>query len=324
MFGFEKKNLLLIFFLFFLSLFIGLFALKFGGETISFKGLFASGNRLLVVHLRLPRILADFMVGAGLSVVGLSFQTLVRNPLAEPYLFGIAGAAALGYILGSIFLSGFYSYILSFALSVFTVFFVMFFALKDREYAPSAMILTGVAIGFFYSAIISVMSIFLSSRFVKNIFLWYLGDTTGLTLNSAIISLLIVVGLSVVMFFDSEKLNIYGIGEEFAQTSGVNIKSLIYRQYILGSLITAIVVSKCGAIGFVGLIVPHIVKMIFGRDNKINFILTFFSGGMFIIIVDTAVKSLVYPMEVPIGVITAIIGSPFLILLMRKFRHAEY
>ncbi len=323
MFGFEKKNLLLIFFLFFLSLFVGLFSLRYGGKTIPFYDLFTHQNSLLVVHLRLPRILADFMVGAGLSIVGLSFQTLVRNPLAEPYLFGISGAAALGYVLGSIFLSGVYSYALSFLLSVFTVFFVMFFALKDRENAPSSMVLTGVAVGFFYSSIISVMSIFLSSRFVKNIFLWYLGDTTGLTLNSAIISLFVVTFLSALMFFDAEKLNIYGVGEEFAQTSGVNIKSLIYRQYVLGSLITAVVVSKCGAIGFVGLIVPHIVKTLFGKDNKLNFALTFFLGGMFLIIVDTLIKSIVYPMEIPIGVITAMIGSPFLILLMRKFRYVE-
>ncbi len=324
MFGFEKKSLLLIVFLLFLSILTGVFSLKYGGTTIPLKNLFIKSNRLLVLHLRLPRIVADFMVGAGLSVVGLSFQTLVRNPLAEPYLFGISGAAALGYVIGNIFLSGIYSYMLSFILSVFTVFFVMFFAFQNREKTSSAMILTGVAIGFFYSSVIAVMSIFLSSRFVKNIFLWYLGDTTGLSLNSAVISLFIVSILVAAMFFDTEKLNIYGIGEEFAKTSGVNTKPLIYRQYLLGSLITAIVVSECGAIGFVGLIVPHIVKMIFGRDNKVNFILTFFLGGMFLIIVDTVVKSIVYPMEIPIGVITAMIGSPFLILLMKRFGDAEY
>ncbi len=319
----KKKNFLLITLLIFLSIFVSLTCLRYGGSTLSFSELFEKTNRLLVIHLRLPRILADFMVGSGLSIVGLSFQTLVRNPLAEPYLFGISGAAALGYVLGSIFLSGIYSYVLSFILSMLTIFFVMFFALKDREHAPSTMILTGVAIGFFYSSIISIMSIFLSSRFVKNIFLWYLGDTTGLTLNASIFSLLIVGFLVFLMFLDVDKLNIYNIGEEFAQTSGIDIKYLIYRQYFLGSLITAIIVSKCGAIGFVGLIVPHIVKILFGKDNKLNFILTFFLGGMFITIIDTAVKTAIYPMEIPVGVITAMIGSPFLILIMRKFRYAQ-
>ena len=322
--GFKKKSIPLIFALFLLSIAVSVVSLKFGGTTISFSNLFIKSNRLLVFHLRFPRILADFTVGAGLSIVGLSFQILVRNPLADPYLFGISGAAALGYIIGNIFLSGVYSYILSFVLSAFTVFFVLVFSLRNnRSDTSSTMILTGVAIGFFYSSIIAVMSIFLSARFVKNIFLWYLGDTTNLTLNDSVISLFVVSFLVLVMFLDAEKLNIYRIGDEFAESSGVDTKRLIYRQYLIGSLITAIVVSKCGAIGFVGLIVPHIVKMLFGSDNKLNFILTYFLGGIFLIVVDTAVKSIAYPMEIPIGVITAMIGSPFLILLMRKFSNAE-
>ncbi len=315
----EKNAAIIVVLLLFISIFIGVEALRFGGETLSFGALFSSSYRLLVLHLRLPRVIADFMVGAGLSVVGLSFQTIVRNPLAEPYLFGVSGAAALGYVLGYMFLGSVPSYILSFAFSIFTVLFVVFFGLRSARSA-SGMVLTGVAVGFFYSSIISIMSVFLSSRFVKNIFLWYLGDTTSLTLENAVVSFSLVSILSLLVLIDTERFDIYRVGEEFASTSGMNVTSFIYRQYIIGSLITAIIVSNCGAIGFVGLIMPHLVKLIFGESNRMNMILTFFLGGNFMIVVDTLIKTLIYPMEIPVGVITALIGSPFLILLMRRLR----
>ena len=318
MYKFEKNAAIVVFLLLFISFFIGVEALRFGGRTLAMGELFSPSNRLLVLHLRLPRVIADFMVGAGLSVVGLSFQTIVRNPLAEPYLFGVSGAAALGYVLGSLFLGAMPSYILSFVFSLLTVLFVVFFGLKTTRSA-SGMVLTGVAVGFFYSSIISIMSVFLSARFVKNIFLWYLGDTTSLTLENAVVSFLLVCMLSLFVFIDLERFEIYRVGEEFAATSGMNVTSFIYRQYIIGSLITSIIVSNCGAIGFVGLIMPHLVKLIFGESNRMNMLLTFFLGGNFMVLVDTLVKTLIYPMEIPVGVVTALIGSPFLVLLMRRF-----
>ncbi len=316
--GFKKQDTLIVVLLIALSIFVAVEALRFGGKTLSIYDVFSRNNRLLVMYLRLPRIMADFMVGAGLSVVGFSFQVVVRNPLAEPYLFGISGAAALGYIIGSVFLGAGFSYILSFIFSIFTVLFVVFFGMRAARNA-TGMILTGVAVGFFYSSIISIMSVFLSSRFVKNIFLWYLGDTTSLTLYTSSVSLAAVCALFLLMLLDVRRFDLYRVGDEFALSSGMNVNSFVYRQYILGSLITTIVVSGCGAIGFVGLIMPHIVRLIFGENNRMNVPLVFFLGGNFMVVVDTIVKSILYPVEIPVGVVTALIGSPFLVLLMRRF-----
>ncbi len=317
MHGFKKKDKVALIALSVASILVPILALRYGGRILSLEGLFDPANRLLVLHLRLPRILADYMVGAGLSVVGMSFQTLVRNPLADPYLFGISSAAAFGYIVGSIFFAPVYAYILSFAMALMSVLFVVFFGIKSEE-SSSGMVLTGVAISFFFSSIISIMSVFLSSRFVKNIFLWYLGDTTSLTLNAALISFAFVVLLSLLVMVDIERFEIYRVGEDLALSSGVDTSMFLLRQYVLGSLITSIIVSQCGAIGFVGLIMPHFVKIVFGESGEYNLALSFTSGGLFMVIVDTTLKSILYPMEIPVGVITALIGSPFLILLLRR------
>ncbi|KAA0257033.1 iron ABC transporter permease [Deferribacter autotrophicus] len=306
----------------FITLIIILISLKYGGNLLKIKEIFQEENKLLIFHLRLPRILADFMVGAGLSVVGFSFQTIVRNPLADPYLFGISGAAAFGYIFGVIFFGNFIvgSYLLSIIISITTVIFVLYLGTKKHEIGISSLILTGVAVSFFFSAVIAVMSVFLSDRFVKNILLWYMGNTGGLTLNESVFSLFIIVLLSFFMFLDMDKLNICRIGESFAQTTGVDVRNLIYRQYILGSMITVAVVSKCGAIGFVGLVMPHIVRLIMKTDYKMQYLMTFFIGGNMLIVLDTVIKTIFYPVEIPVGVITALLGSPFLIILLRKHR----
>ncbi|MGA1847094.1 FecCD family ABC transporter permease [Deferribacter abyssi] len=327
MYRFEKETkkfkISVYFFLFILITLLNIsVSLKYGGNLLKIKEIFRPENKLLIFHLRLPRILADFMVGTGLSVVGFSFQTIVRNPLADPYLFGVSGAAAFGYIFGVIFFSNFIfgSYLLSIIASVITVFFVLYIGTKQYEIGISNLILTGVAVSFFYSAVIAIMSVFLSDRFVKNILLWYMGNTGGITLNESIVSLLIVVVLSFIIFLDMDRLNICRIGESFAQTTGVNVKNLVLRQYILGSMITVVIVSKCGAIGFVGLVIPHIVRLIIKADYKIQYLMTFFIGGNILVFLDTAVKTVFYPIEIPVGVITALLGSPFLIILLRKYK----
>jgi iron complex transport system permease protein len=324
MYGLEKKSkiygiILLSISLIFFSILSIIFSLKFGGETYNLKQIFSQENKMLITHLRIPRLLADFMVGGGLSIVGFSFQTIVRNPLADPYLFGISGAAALGYILGIIFLGNFIfgSYLLSIILSVSTIFFVFYINSRKNSGEFSGLILTGVAVSFFFSSIITIMSVFLSDRFVKNILLWFMGNTTGISLNESIISLVLVLILSIILFLDVDKLNLCKLGESFAQTTGVNVKSLIYRQYIIGSAITVIIVSKCGAIGFVGLVIPHIVRLLFKVDFTKQYLISFFLGGNLIIILDTLVKSIFYPVEIPVGVVTALIGSPFLIMLLK-------
>lgn len=312
-----------IFFYFFVclasSMAILFFSLSFGGKLINPLDFFSS-EASVFMSLRLPRILADFMVGAGLSIVGCSFQTFFRNPLADPFILGIAGAAAVG-VAFSLFLgiSGFFpTQILSLVFALATIFFVYWAAGGLSSVTANSLILVGVGLNFFFTSIITFFNAVFSESFTKDLLMWYLGSTVFLDLNVVLISLVIVVILSLILYMQSGKLNVYLLGESFAANSGVSIKQFSLIIYVTGSLITSVSVALCGAIGFVGIIIPHIVKIIAGLDHRLNMIICFFVGGSFVVIIDTFFKTVFFPYEVPIGAVTAIIGTPFFIYILRR------
>jgi len=295
------------------------FSLSFGGNFINPFEFFSSESSVFM-SLRLPRVLADFMVGAGLSIVGCSFQTFFRNPLADPFILGIAGAAAVG-VAFSLFLgvSGFFpTQFLSLSFALVTIFFVYWAAGGLSSVTANSLILVGVGLNFFFTSIITFFNSVFSESFTKDMLMWYLGSTVFLELNIVLISLLIVIILSVILYMQSGKLNVYLLGESFAVNSGVSIKQFSLIIYITGSLITSVSVALCGAIGFVGIIIPHIVKIIAGLDHRLNMILCFFAGGSFVVIIDTFFKTVFFPYEVPIGAVTAMIGTPFFIYILRR------
>ena len=314
--AFLFKLLLFLLLLFVLTLFI---LLSFGGNNVSFIDFFQPESRILLFEIRLPRLLADFMVGASLSIVGLTFQTFFRNPLADPYILGISGAAAFGVVLSLLmgFDSVIYRQFLSFVLALATIFIIYRLSGGINKITINALILIGVGINFFFASIITFFSSVMSDKFTKNILLWYMGDTTLLNPFTVVIILFIVVLFSFILYLESPRLNIYLLGDEITINSGINLKKLSMRIYILGSIITALTVSLCGAIGFIGIIVPHIVKMVFGMDHRINMLSAFFLGGIFVMVVDTLFKVMFYPFEIPLGAITAIIGTPVFIYLVR-------
>lgn len=309
---------LLIFFLliFLLTLTI---SLSFGGIHISFADFLQMENRTLLYDIRLPRLLADFMVGASLSIVGMSFQTFFRNPLADPYILGLSGAAAVGVVLSLLLGLEFivYRQLLSFILAICTIFIIYKLSGGINKITINALILIGVGLNFFFASVITLFSSVMSDRFTKNILMWFMGDTTLLNPYTVIIVLLIIILFSFILYLESPKLNIYLLGDEITINSGIDIRRLSFKIYILGSVITALAVSLCGAIGFIGIIVPHIVKIIFGMDHRVNMLSAFFSGGIFVMVVDTIFKTLFYPYEIPLGAITAIIGTPVFIYLVR-------
>lgn len=310
------KLLILLLLIFILTLFV---SLSFGGIHITFADFFLMDNRIILYDIRLPRLLADFMVGASLSIVGMSFQTFFRNPLADPYILGLSGAAAVGVVLS--LLMGLelivYRQFLSFLFAICTIFIIYKFSGGINKITINALILIGVGLNFFFASVITFFSSVMSDRFIKNILMWYMGDTTLLNSYTVIIVLLIIVLFSFILYLESPKLNIYLLGDEITINSGIDLKKLSIKIYILGSVVTALAVSLCGSIGFVGIIVPHIVKIIFGMDHRINMLSAFFLGGVFVMIVDTFFKTILYPYEVPLGAITAIIGTPVFIYLVR-------
>jgi len=295
-------------------------AAHFGGSSIPFFDIFKDEHRLLVLNLRLPRLLLDFAAGAGLSVVGLVFQTYFRNPLAEPFILGISGAAATGYVLSMMFLSSltFAAPVLAFTFALGTIWFVYRLTGRYFQVNLGALILIGVGFNFLYSSFITVSHLLFSDRFSKNILYWYMGNTDGASLNTSLIGIFIILVLSLILYYDSAKLNIYQLGTAITVNSGVNIDSLTKRVYLIGSLITALIVSLCGTIGFVGLVVPHIIKHFMGSDHRLSMIGTFFLGGIFMVIIDTLFKVVFFPVEIPIGVLTALTGAPFFIYILRR------
>jgi iron complex transport system permease protein len=305
-----------LFLIFILTLFV---SLLFGGVQLSFSDFFQTENSAILYNIRLPRLLADFMVGGSLSIVGMAFQTFFRNPLADPYILGISGAAAIGVVIS--LLIGLdlivYRQLLSFLFAMTTIFIIYTFSCGINKITINALILIGVGLNFFFASVITFFNAVMSDKFTKNILMWYMGDTTLLDLHTVIIVLSIVIVFSFILYMESPKLNIYLLGDEITTTSGININRLSLKIYIISSIITALTVSLCGAIGFVGIIVPHIVKIIFGMDHRINMLSAFFMGGIFVIIVDTFFKVLCYPYEVPLGAITAIIGTPVFLYLVR-------
>jgi iron complex transport system permease protein len=301
------------------SIVILFFSLSFGGHFINPFSFFSQENAVFM-SLRLPRVLADFMVGAGLSVVGCSFQTYFRNPLADPFILGIAGAAAVGVAV-SLFagVSGFVAtQMLSLSFALATIFFVYWAAGGLNSLTANSLILVGVGLNFFFTSIITFFNSVFSESFTKDLLMWYLGSTVFLDINLVMISFFIVVIFSAILYMQSGKLNVYLLGEDFAINSGVNIRGFSLIIYVVGSLITSVIVAMCGAIGFVGIIIPHIVKIIFGLDHRINMILCFFLGGSFVVVIDTIFKTVFFPYEVPIGAVTAIIGTPFFIYILRR------
>lgn len=295
-------------------------ALCFGGSFISPFALFSDANSMLVSELRLPRLLTDFMVGGGLSIVGLCFQTYFRNPLAEPYILGISGGAAFGVVIFFALLPSmtFLKPILAFAFAYFTVWFVYRFSGKFYRVNVGALILIGVGFNFLYASLITLAHSVLSAKFSKNVLLWSFGDTSSVTLPISIAALAIVTLLSIWLYLDSGRLNIYQLGDALAVNSGVNVQAMSRRIYLIGSLITAISVSLCGAIGFVGIVVPHLIRSFSGTDHRYTMIATYFAGGIFVVVIDTFFKTVFFPLEVPIGAVTAMVGAPFFIWILKK------
>ncbi|WP_051135294.1 FecCD family ABC transporter permease [Limisalsivibrio acetivorans] len=293
-------------------------ALSFGGEFIPPHRIADGG--IIISKLRVPRIMADFMVGGGLSIVGLAFQTYFRNPLAEPFTLGISGGAAVGVVLAMLIGAEFIfaRQIFSFAFAALTVFAVYGFSGRFRSFSPSTLILGGVGLNFLFSAVISLVNSVMSEHFTKNLVLWYMGDTTLVGFNSAVISLIAVSLLSLLLYLDSARLNIYTLGDETAVNSGISVTSLGKRIFLTGSAITAISVSLCGSIGFVGIVVPHIIKRFTGGDHRISMPFAFFMGGLFVAVTDTFFKTVFFPVEVPVGAVTALIGAPVFIRVLRR------
>ncbi|MCI5151343.1 MAG: iron ABC transporter permease, partial [Candidatus Electrothrix sp. MAN1_4] len=279
--------------------------------------------RAVVMDVRLPRILAAVLVGGMLALCGTVFQAILLNPLADPYTLGISSGAAFGaslvivlQVIGLTLPSTFSVPIFAFLGSIGTLFTVLALASEDRRLSSTSLILSGVIVAAILSAAIGFLK-FIADEQVGIIIFWLMGSLSGISQQNILLLLpTILIGMTVSLFY-SRDLNIMATGERAAITLGINTVRLRWVLLITCSLMTALCVAVSGIIGFVGLIVPHLLRHLLGPDNRQLIILSALGGGLLLLVADTITRA-VLPAEVPIGVLTALIGGPFFAYIFKK------
>ena len=281
-----------------------------------------SEEDLILFSVRLPRIAFAGIVGASLSLSGVVFQALLRNPLADPYVLGISGGSALGAIVGIVLGAGsFYLGVpfLAFCGALLTVFLVFIVAGGSRGLLlDNSLLLAGVVVNSFFSAAILFALSIVNSMELHSISFWLMGDLSGATVTEIALAALCLAVCFIILYAQARKLNLMVQGEETALQLGVNVKRTKYILLMITSLITSVAVSLAGIIGFVGIMVPHMMRLVFGSDHRLLLPAAALFGASFLVVADTLARILLAPAELPVGVITALCGAPYFIFLMRR------
>lgn len=328
----EKERFFpLIFLLLLASLFLALLfgtvgPIGYGNPTrISweefFCGLFFSSSSSNIIYtIRLPRILLAALVGAALSISGVTMQGLFRNPLAEPYILGISSGAAVGasisFIVGGCYYSPFTLPLFAFAGAGLTVMAVYRISLIGGRIQTDTLLLAGIAIASFLAAL-TFYFLYAFEKDRDQIFFWLMGSFNQSTMLKVIILLSIVLLGGIVLYFFSRDLNAILLGEETAQQLGVDVNLTKKVSLLMASLLAGAAVAFVGIIGFVGLIIPHIMRIVFGPDHRILIPSSAMAGAIFLLWADTSARVILPGQEIPIGIITAFCGAPFFIYLLR-------
>ncbi|MCL1137711.1 FecCD family ABC transporter permease [Shewanella pneumatophori] len=306
-------------------------ATSFGAATISVADVFSVlSHKLLTVgeslgvreriiwELRLPRVLLAFIAGAGLSIAGSVLQTVTRNPLADPYLFGISSGASFGAVVS---LTLFSQSILWLSLPVgafigASLSVVMVLGLCGRNLSTQVerMLLSGVAISFMFGAMASLMLYFSSPQAAASVLFWTLGSFAKASWQGLWLPAAVVLIAMLIILLNKRQIVAMRAGDETAHTLGINVSHLRLNMLLLCSLITAILVANCGGIGFIGLMVPHTVRLLF--PGRYPLLLTALVGGLFMVWVDVLARTLLSYQELPVGIITSVMGSIFFLFIL--------
>ncbi len=303
--------------------------MSLGSVPIPFSsviGIFTGSNavsateRTILLNIRLPRLVLALIVGSGLSVGGVVFQALLRNPLAEPYILGISSGGTVGAIIAiglSLGASSITTPIASFVGSATVMLLVYSIAHRKGQLDTFTLLLAGVMIGaFFNAAVLLIIAVF--NQELRNAFLWLMGNLSSANTESIAIVSPFVLLASLLLLLQSKNYNLIATGDETAMQLGVDVVRIKRFSYFLASLITGLVVSVSGVIGFVGLIIPHICRMLFGPDHRLLLPASFLLGASFLIVADIISRTLLAPTEIPVGAVTAAIGAPLFVYLLKK------
>jgi iron complex transport system permease protein len=290
-----------------------------GPAAVPLSDLFRSD---IVWNLRAPRALLAFLVGGSLGVAGASLQALVRNPLADPFLLGLSGGAGLGAVVAiALHISGPWALpIAAFVGALAALGLVYRMGLiGGAALDPRILLLGGVAVGAFAAAITTAIVSLADAVELRNAFLWLWGGLSGASWDSVLIVALYAPIPLIVLFAASRPLDLLALGEEPAGYLGADVAAVKRRVYLAASLLTAAAVAVSGVIGFVGLVVPHIARLAWGHRHRALLPAAFIGGGALLAIADTLARTVVAPRELPVGVVTALIGVPVFTLLLRRW-----
>lgn len=301
-----------------------------GPEPISWRvvvdallGRGSSNLHRVVWGIRLPRVILALLVGGGLAMAGAVFQALLRNPLAEPYILGISGGAATGAVsvmaLGLVSQTSWALPAASFAGALLAILLVFRVAsAADARLDVGVLLLAGVVVGAFFVAILSLILALSDAETVRSAVIWTMGSLAGATWRTVLIVGTYTVPTTLALLGLARSLNLMAIGEETASYLGADVERVKKIAYGVASMVTAAGVAATGVIGFVGLIVPHGVRLVIGSDNRALLPISFVAGGAFLTLADLVARTALAPAELPIGVITALVGVPLFLVLLRR------
>jgi iron complex transport system permease protein len=311
-----------------LSLFVGSAGLSPGAVARALAGRAGAESVESVVtwQLRLPRVVAAALAGGALAVAGVAFQGLTRNPLAEPAVLGVSSGAAFGVVLAQIFGLGLSALqalgvaVFAFAGGLLAAGSVYLIARVPGGLSIQTLLLAGVIVGIFFTSAITVLISIVDFDRLGGVVHWLLGNLAPIPPASlALFALLALIGFWLILT-SARELNLLALGEEAAMQLGVNAARLKQRVFVAAALLTGTVVAFTGPIGFVGLVVPHMLRGVLGQDNRLLVPTALVAGGIFLLAADTVARNVVAPAELSVGVITSFCGAPFFVYLLRT-RH---
>jgi iron complex transport system permease protein len=280
----------------------------------------SSEQQAILLDIRLPRILLAGAVGMCLAAAGAGYQALLRNPLAEPYLLGVSNGAAVGTMTALVFF-GAHEWsrpVMAFAGALVATFVVYRLARGRAGTTPERLILAGVIVTTFLSSAIVFITTLMDATRIRSFTFWLLGDLSGTTASLLTVAF-VAAGIGVgILAMNARSLNLMMLGERDAFDLGVEVRRVRLTVFVAASLLVGASVASSGSVGYVGLVVPHLVRLSFGSDNRMVIAASALAGAAFVIVADTIARTIIAPRELPVGAITALIGAPLFIFLLKR------
>lgn len=290
-----------------------------GPTSIMLSSIFVDATAYQIIFdIRLPRVIAAVLVGAALATAGSAMQALFKNPMADPYIIGTSAGGSLGAVISIVFLAGAGLPVFAFTGAVGATFLVYTIARRGGKIPVETLLLTGVALSMFLSAMLSFL-MYGSGKSLQQIVFWLMGGFWTVSWNDVHVALLIPAGCLVIYLF-ARDINIISLGDEDAVHLGVNVEQLKVLLLFVSSVLAGIAVAIAGAIGFIGLITPHLMRIIVGPDHRVLIPAAILAGGLILLWADTFART--FGNEMPVGIITAFLGAPFFMFLLQRRIHA--